>query len=94
MVKTYKPAQIVNAFYELVDECEKPDKTIEEIWKCLECEQGKGWTNLAQHAIKHDGWIDAVEKGVRTVEERDGNELFDLLQDHRNRKKARVICIS
>ena len=30
---------------------------------------------------------------LRTVEERDGNELFDSLQDHRNRKKARVAPI-
>ena len=35
---------------------------------------------------------------LRTVEERDCNELYDSLQEHRNRKKARVapiyICIS
>ena len=27
---------------------------------------------------------------LRTIEERDGNELLDALQDHRDRKKARV----
>ena len=58
-------------FFELVDEREKPDETIEEIWKFLDCEhqvkhiKGKGWTDLAQYAIKHDGWIDAVEASLK-----------------------------
>ena len=27
--------------------------------------KGKGWTNLAQHAIKHDGWTNAVEASLK-----------------------------
>ena len=71
MAKTYKPAQIANAFFELAYAREKHDGTIEEIWKFLECEhqvkqiKGKGLTNLAQHAIKHDGWIDDVEASLK-----------------------------
>ena len=71
IVKTYKPAQIANAYFELVYAREKPDGTIEEIRKFLECEHQvkqiirKGWTNLPRHAIKHDGWTDAVEASLK-----------------------------
>ena len=71
MAKTYKPAQIANAFFYLVHALEKPDETIEDMWKCLKCEhqmkriKGKGWANMAQHAIKHDGWTDAVEASLK-----------------------------
>jgi hypothetical protein len=67
MAKAYQPAQIANAFFELADANEKGDGIIEEYWKCLQCDhqvkrtKGKGWTNLAQHAIKHDGWRDVVD---------------------------------
>ena len=96
MVKTYKPAQIANAFFELVDEREKPDETIEEIWKFLECEHqvkqikervGPIW--LRMPSIMMVGLMQ-WRHSLRTVKERDGNELLDALQDHRDRKKARV----
>jgi hypothetical protein len=69
-----------HTYFELADAHEKDDGTIEELWKCFECE------HQVKRVKERVGPIESDDE----VEEKDGNEFLDALQEHHDRKKARI----